>query len=229
MRQPLTLPLKITANVYVTGMWNNSKTTLSDSQLIKQWRVCQTILWCYLWINPRIEHFSANLNLSIMKDRPSITIETDAKDVPFLSLDVWAKLYYLMCWEESGRHRGTRGTRNLLWLDQIKSHFALPAYKHKFHKEIRIRSDGIWKTSQREERNKSCCHLLHLVSHDSLRPSSKLVPTCSICVIKSQVDSSTLDSVGICDVITQTMFKGHWGHIWHRWLKTAWGLLKQKH
>lgn len=90
--------------------------------------------------NQGIKQCSTILKPPIIIVTLSWTVKTEAKQVPFLSLDVWTKLYYLRSWEESG-HKGNAQTFSG-WAKSSPP-FASPAHKQKFHKEIRIKSDNI--------------------------------------------------------------------------------------
>lgn len=65
---------RLQSNFHVTEVWSKAKPTISDSQLIKQWRVWQTILKRHFWtiltcLSKIIQKCSTVLNLSIYMKR----------------------------------------------------------------------------------------------------------------------------------------------------------------
>lgn len=197
-------------------MWNNAKPKLSDSRLIKQWHVCQTCLSKIVASNI----FQQTWTFQSWKTTQKM----------YLSYHSMSEQSFIIWWvgkrvggtEPQGEHATFSG-----W---TKSSPTLPYLHTSINSIKKLESNFLYLKNLSKRREKQI--LLSLTASGFTWFSKAQFQTgtnMQSWAIKSQVESSALHSVCICDVITQTMFKGHWGHIWHRWLKTAWGLLKQKH
>lgn len=103
--------LKLQTTFHITKVWNEAHPTLSDSQLIKQWPVCQMILNCH-WQSSHIYKTKASNNV-----QQSSNCRSSSHPPELLKLRQSRYLSYHSMSEQSsiiwgvGKRVGTRGTR----------------------------------------------------------------------------------------------------------------------